>query len=96
MDMEEIVYHTLFFVGIVSSLGIIFYYRRTVRALISASLFFISFVCTFPAMYIVSVSVELLEKNIGYSLIKFPLMFIYIWSSLVISGFVFYSQVFQN
>ena len=65
MDTEEIVFHTLFFVCIVSSLGIIFYYRRTTQMLVTVSLFFASFMCTMPAMYISSIIFKLLEKKLG-------------------------------
>ena len=79
MDMEEIVFHTLFFVWVISSIGIIFYYRRTVRILISTSLFFISFVCAFPAMYIGFIPFEILDKGDMYISEHFSIMFTYIY-----------------
>ena len=84
MSTEEIVYHTLFLVCIISSLSIIFYYRRTVHILISASFFLISFLCTFSAMYIISVPVELLERSAGYRIKEFSIMLVYIYGLPVI------------
>lgn len=94
MNTEEIVWHTLFFVWIIGSLGITFYYRRTVRILISASLFFISFVCAFPAMYIGFIPFEILEKGDRYISEHFSIIFVYIWTSINFSGFSSHSQIF--
>ena len=79
MKAEEIIFHTLFFVWIVGSLGIVFYYRHTVRILISASLFFISVACAFPAMYIGFIPFEILKKGDRYISEHFSIIFVYIY-----------------
>lgn len=76
---EEIVSHILFFLGVIGSLGIILCYRRTVRILISTTLFFISFACTAPTIYISFIPLDIIFKDKEYIPDGFLLLFVYIY-----------------